>query len=52
MLQLGDKGASQSKKDFSQAQASATLDGDLASDDHLANSNRPEAYRDALAIAP
>jgi hypothetical protein len=38
MLQLGDREADQSKKDFSQAQASHTLDGDLA------NSNRPEAY--------
>jgi hypothetical protein len=49
MLQLGDKGARQCKKNFSQAQASATLDGpSQSSDGHLANSNRPEAYLDAL----
>ena len=49
MLQLGDKGARQCKKNFSQAQASATLDGpSQSSDGHLANSNRPEAYFDAL----
>jgi hypothetical protein len=49
MLQLGDKGTIQSKKNFSQAQASAALDGDLCPRTVIwPIQTRPEAYLDAL----
>jgi hypothetical protein len=48
MLQLGDKRARQSKKILVKRQLRYVRRPSLSSDGHLANSNRLEAYLDAL----